>query len=73
MTIPDNPKEIVRWVINSNDPNDVRGYNAEGKTVHWLDSDKNFETLYERVTEIGAPRARFEIKSLDRRPPLVPK
>lgn len=69
----DNPREIIRWVINSVDVSDVRGYNAEGKVVCWLDSEKNFETLYENALKMGAPRARFEVKPLDKRPPVFVK
>jgi hypothetical protein len=66
-----NPKGIVLWRINSNDINDVRGYNAADKLVWWLDSCKNFKTMYKNAELAGAPDAKFEIKSMDKRPPVI--
>ena len=70
-TIHDNPRGIILWRINSNDPNDVRGYDANNKVVYWLDSKNSLETMYDGAIKAGAPRARFEIKSMDKRPPII--
>lgn len=66
--IPDNPRSIVEWTINSNDIHDVRGYDANGKVMCWLDSQGNLENLYYAAVMAGAPRAKFTIKSMAKKP-----
>ena len=70
--IEPNKREIVRWVINSNSANDMRGYDANGKVVCWLDTEKSLEKMYYGAMMAGAPRAPFSIESMDKKPSKTP-
>jgi lysozyme family protein len=72
LPIPENPRSIVKWVINSNDTNDVRGFDADNKVVCWLDSQSSLEIMYYSAVTAGAPRAKFFIESMDKKPGSTP-
>ncbi len=67
-----NKREIVRWVINSRDFSDCRGYDKDNKVVCWLDTESNFEKLYYGAILAGASSAPFTIKEMDKKPANTP-
>ena len=61
----------VKWIINSNDSSDIRGYDSAGEVIHWLDS-KNDLKLFAQIVS-SCENTKYTVASLSKRPVVVPR
>jgi uncharacterized protein (TIGR02594 family) len=65
--------KVAKWIINSTDASDVRGYNKAGKCVAYLDTGLNLDTLIKSMA-VYDPKAKYSLSigALSPKPPVIP-